>query len=947
MSSFMRLFFPAMMIIVIFSAAIYGAVIPLISKISRHQKEEQCRSLVNIVIAGLGIYNEGTASTGMNRHDSIEKAAAIIRVLRFGDRQEDYFWIMDHNLRLIVHPDRNDLESVDPDKVLAPDGQKLGTILRKLRDAASDPSGGFAEYDWSLKDDQTRLRKKISFAREFKPWGWIIGTGIYLDDIEEGISEWKKKSVIITSAMTVVAVLFSLILSIRVVWHEKRELDALKKLSESEKKFRSIFDLSPFSIAITGMNDAKYIAVNPAFEKMSGYTEAEIIGKNSFELGMVPDSMERRRLSTLLQESGSLRNYEVALKNRAGEDRVLVVSTETIMIEGVSTPCALSMSIDITENHRLRETNDELRAIIQRRTGDLIKLDLELKTKSAEIENIESRLLLAEGVLDNVSESVVITDPEGKIVSVNNAFTLINGYTKEEAISKNPRILKSDRHGRDFYADMWNGLLGHHHWTGEIWNRRKSGEAYPGILSITAITGDHGEVTHYIGVTRDMTELHRSRDELNYNVMHDVLTGLPNRHLFTDRLSMACPKAKAAGGKVSVLMIGLDRFSGINKALGFPAGDILLQETGSRLKEFFMEMGSIARFGGDEFIGMIAYNDDIIHAVRIAEDILSTIGKPLQLGDDTVYITASIGVATFPQDGSEPVELIRNASIAMDRSKAEGKNRYSLFTMAMNDLILDRIRLETDLRAGIDLNEFTLHYQPKIDSLTGKIKGMESLMRWTKGEEGPVSPAVFIPLAEETGEIIRLGELALKMSCMMNSELASQGHNLKVAVNVSPKQFFSKDLMTMVEKAINISGLPPSLLELEITESTVMQDIRTAIKIMNKLRSAGVTFSLDDFGTGYSSLSHIKNLPLSGVKIDKSFIDDIAVSAETRGIIKALSMMSLDLKLDLTIEGIETAEQLEVIKSLAPGVLIQGYYYSKPLPPADFIRYIKGQAGEG
>lgn len=940
LANFIRILLPSMLLVIIMMLIIYGAMVPLIENIYTEQKKEQCRSLVDIAISGLSRYNRRVENGEIDIKKAKDSAADIIREFRFGEDNRDYFWVFDHDLKLVVHPVKREFEGTDSSKITLSQKEKLSDILNLLKEAADHDGGGFSDYNWYSGNDFTIPVMKISYSRGFKPWGWIIGTGVQLDHLDEGIGKWKEKSFVIAFTMSGIAVLFSLLLSLRAVNHYRRERDALAKLSSSEKQFRSIFNLSPASICITRMDDGTFVAANPAYCAITGYSESELTGRTPLELGIISTDEGHQAFMDTLKSEGAVVNRELTIYNRNGEENHIIYSSEFLRLEQFTSPCILTMIFDITENYRLSSTNDQLKSMIQKRTSDLIKMDMELKAKSEKIEYIEKQLILASNVFSNVSESVAITDREGNIISINQAFTLINGFTEEEAIGQNPRILKSDRHLGPFYDEMWKTILSEHSWKGEIWNRRKNGEAYPALLSITAVADSENNITHFIAVTRDMTEIHRSRDELNYRVLHDVLTGLPNRDLFTDRLGNACPKAEKAGGNISVMMIGLDRFAGINNALGYPAGDSFLQEIGRRLKEFFAGIGSVARFGGDEFVGMVSFDDGAIHTLRVADDLLELLRKPYTVGHETLYLSASIGVATFPMDGRDPDELMRNAAIAMERAKSEGKNRYSLFTERTDEALLRRLRLETEIRNGIDAGEFTVFYQPKIDVVTGKVKGMESLMRWFPAEGKPVSPAEFIPAAEEIDEISRLGEMALNMACMMNAELAKGGEKLKVAVNVSPKQFFDEGFIPAVQHALDSSGLDPVYLELEITESTVMHDIESAVAIMERLGEKGVTFTLDDFGTGYSSLSHIKNLPLSGVKFDSTFIRDVADNSETRAIIKALASMCSELMLELTVEGVETEEQLKVIKRIAPGAMIQGYYYSRPLDGEGFRKFL-------
>ena len=573
--------------------------------------------------------------------------------------------------------------------------------------------------------------------------------------------------------------------------------------------------------------------------------------------------------------------------------------------------------------------------VLGRKAALFAVVDRSLREKTHALLQTEKQLAIITSVYDHASEGVVITEPDGAILRVNRAFTEITGFSRDEAIGRNPRILKSNTHGRKFFERMWRDLLEKKRWSGEIWNRRKNGEAFPAMLNIVARLDDSGETTHYIGVFQDLSELHRSRDSLLHETFHDSLTGLPNRFLFSDRLAMALARARENAVLVSVIILGLDRFGSINKTLGYPAGDLLLKEAGSRIAEVVGGEGTAARFGGDEFVILIPKSSDFHSVLRTAQRMLVSLRTPFSIEGESLRLTASAGVALYPRDGDTPENLLQNASLAMERAKKEGGDSYRLFTETLDRKVQQRIRLEGDLRNAIDEGAFFIHYQPKISMMQGKTSSVEALLRWTNKENESIPPDVFIPLAEDIGEINSLGGFVLERSCLQAKEWRDEGRDIVMCVNVSAKQLASESFVHSVLGVLERTGTPPHALELEITESAFMSNPEYATRVMEELMEHGLRFTLDDFGTGYSSLSYIRSLPLAGIKIDRSFTAELD-NSKTRAIVSTIMHMAGELNLELTVEGIETTAELDAIRSLAPrdgDIMLQGYLFSRPVPP--------------
>ena len=559
-----------------------------------------------------------------------------------------------------------------------------------------------------------------------------------------------------------------------------------------------------------------------------------------------------------------------------------------------------------------------------------------MKLEIEERVQYEKQMILATAVFEHTIEGIVITDSKGDIEKVNNAFTTITGFKPEEAIGKNPRILKSDRHDPAFYKAMWDSLLARGTWEGEIWNRRKNGETYPEWLSINAVKDSDGNTIHYVSLFRDLTMIKHHEEKLKYQANYDALTGLPNRQLINDRLKMAIAHSHRNGLPLGVLFVDLDDFKNINDSLGHYYGDLLLQEVARRLTKCCREEDSVARLGGDEFLLMAqSLRTEEPAAVRLAERIIESLKQPFLLKDKQVYVNASIGITIFPNDGNDVETLQKNADVAMYRAKSQGKNQFSLFTEELNHEVLRRIDLGNDLREALSREEFMVYYQPKVDLQTGVVSGMEALVRWNRLKKEMVSPIEFISLAEDLGVIYSLGQWVLSTACRQAREysIACQ-RDFFVAVNLSVKQFCQDNLVEMIKETLYETGLSPNLLTLEITENIVITDIEATIEILNRLKELGVQVSIDDFGTGYSSLSYLKKLPLSELKIDKSFIDDTPDDAEASAIVKTVLSLARSLNLKTVAEGVETKEQLAFLRNEGCDQM-QGYLFSKPLPASE------------
>jgi len=553
---------------------------------------------------------------------------------------------------------------------------------------------------------------------------------------------------------------------------------------------------------------------------------------------------------------------------------------------------------------------------------------------------LEEQQLLAAKVFECSSDAIVITDAKSCILAVNQAFTRLTGYPAAEMVGKNPRILSSGKHDKTFYREMWDALLSEGHWQGEIWDKAKDGHIYPKWMSISAVrAAEGGEVTHYISIASDISERKRAEQEIQQLAFFDVLTGLPNRTLLRDRLEQMLAAAHRDEGHFALMFMDLDRFKYVNDSMGHTIGDKLLQAVAKRILECVREGDTVARLGGDEFVVLLREADSL-GASTVAEKLIKSIGDPFLIDDIQISTHASIGISLYPTDALDSDTLVKNADVAMYRAKEDGRNNFQFFMPEMNFRANRIFGMERDLHNALEQGEFELHFQPQADLTSGEVCGAEVLIRWNHPEKGRISPADFIPVAEETGQIVRLGEWVLRAACKQLAEWRSRGMpTFPLAVNLSIRQLLQPSLVDLVREVLAENKLAPGDLELEITEGIMMGDAKAALGFLTKMHEMGVQLSIDDFGTGYSSLNYLKNLPVDKLKVDQSFVRDIETDSSDAAIVR--SIISLGHRLDLRViaEGVETLAELDFLRMRGCDE-VQGYYFSRPLPAAEFEQFI-------
>ncbi|MBV6323719.1 putative bifunctional diguanylate cyclase/phosphodiesterase [Duganella violaceipulchra] len=551
----------------------------------------------------------------------------------------------------------------------------------------------------------------------------------------------------------------------------------------------------------------------------------------------------------------------------------------------------------------------------------------------------DAALRLAATVFE-AAQGMMVTDAHGRIVQVNRAFVRITGYSSEEVVGQTPRLLSSGRHVPDFYTVMWTAIARDGIWEGEIWNRRKNGEVYPEHLSITAVRDNGGEITNYVAALTDITLSKAANDEIRSLAFYDPLTRLPNRRLLLDRLRQVLAASGQHDHYCALMFIDLDNFKILNDTLGHNVGDLLLSQVAERLQSSLRKGDTVARLGGDEFVVLVeGLSSGALEAAAEVESlgakILAALNRPYELGTHHCRSTPSIGATLF-HNGEPPLpdDLLKQADIAMYQAKQAGRNGMRFFDRQMQDRISERAQMENDLRHAIERDQFVLHYQVQVDQ-HGKARGAEALIRWIRGDGTTVSPASFIPLAEETGLILSIGRWVLETACAQLAawQTAPRMAQLVLAINVSAQQFHQPDFGAEVRAAVERHGIDPRSLKLELTEGVLLDKIEETIACMQELKAIGVRFSLDDFGTGYSSLQYLKRLPLSQLKIDQSFVRDLASDSNDQVIVRTIIAMARSLQLDVIAEGVETMAQRVLLEELGCR-RYQGYLYSRPVPEA-------------
>ena len=756
-------------------------------------------------------------------------------------------------------------------------------------------------YFWKnflLPEERSRVEQVFSLAMAGKLPSqvenyWIDKNG------EKRLISWSN------SLLTEDGVNISSVIAIGTDITEQRQAEAAKQL------LGEITQNAAAGIALV-KPDGTFHYTNTRFEDMFGYAPGELLGKS---VSIVNAPTERspeetaKEILSALERNGSW-SGEVLNRKKDGTD--------------------LWTFANVSSFH-----DPELGTLLIAHQTDITPLKLSEKELKIAATTFESQ------------DGMMVTDADGNILRVNDAFTLITGYSEADIIGKNPRMLQSDRTDAHFYESMWQTIQKDGFWSGEIWNRRKNGEIFPEQLTITAVKDDDGRVTNYVGSILDITDRKISEAQIQQLAYYDHLTELPNRRLFRDRLEQDIKRVTRSKSSLALLFIDLDRFKEVNDTLGHDKGDALLIEAAKRIRQHVRDTDTFARLGGDEFTIILPEYGEISSIERVVRKVLHDLAIPFDLGNgDVGHISGSVGIALYPEDANSIEDLLKHADQAMYAAKQAGRNGFSYFTRSMQEEAKEKMALINDLHAALERNQLEVYFQPIVDALTGKIVKAEALLRWHHPERGEISPVMFIPLAEESGLILEIGEWVFEEVLKAIKRWQNHtGHLIQVSVNRSPAEFTRAETHPWLEHYLG-SGLPQNCIAVEITEGLLLSESEKVKQDFVKFREHGIELSIDDFGTGFSALSYLNRFDVDYLKIDKSFVHRLVTDSSSRALTEAIILMAHKLGINTIAEGVETVEQLDLLKAFGCDYL-QGFLFSKPVPADELERMLVSEPMSG
>ncbi|WP_374498212.1 bifunctional diguanylate cyclase/phosphodiesterase [Vogesella indigofera] len=906
------------------------------------------------------------------------------------------------------------IDTLDGDCVLLPtspqrEGRNLldnqddqgAYIMRKLLLSVDNRAGsGFASYRW-YRPGETFMSEKIAYSRRFEPFGWLIGGGEYVLNVEEDLQQQALQTL---AQMPVGERGFFAVIDQHGRLRQlpgQRGFTLPAALQQQLAATPSQYFVSFSHPAAAGSQRySAYVALVPSWQwrvvsiiperelTLSGAAQAQALGEKTRNrvlttlliltlavclawlfsvhfsrwLGALIAQYQQRLQASQRQVEDKAREIELTryMSDSAADAIVLLNAQGRVVYHNEA---AKRCFCDGNE-HRMPELFEErfsggqhhyVRSV--RCCSGEVTLEISLTGLSyqgeyyrcATARDISARVSherqqrLAATVFEASSEAILITDADSRIIAVNRAFSDITGYSEAQALGNTPALLNSGRHDAAFYRDMWNHLHARGYWSGEIWNRRQNGEIYPEWLTINQVRNGDGSISHYVALFSDISERKATEARVQHLAEYDFLTNLPNRLLLHDRLQQSLHLAERKQHAVAVLFMDLDRFKNVNDTLGHDAGDELLRQVASRTQHMLREMDTVGRTGGDEFVIILPELSGSAQAGMVAERVLQVLEAPFTLRGHTLVISASIGIAVSPADGSSPEVLLKNADMAMYQAKASGRNAFRFFTASMTAEVSERLLLENQLRLAMAQQQFYLELQPKYHIASRRLNGFEALLRWRQADGSLVSPARFIPVAEDSGVITELGLWVLEQACRTATEWVRHGRQLTIAVNVSARQLTHGDFCAEVARVLRDSGLPPALLELEVTEGTLIDYSGPVRQQLAGIKALGVRLAVDDFGTGYSSLAYLKNFAPDTVKIDRSFVSELQHNRDNAAIVSAIITLARNLDMESLAEGVETEAELAALQALGCDT-VQGFLTGRPLAVNDALALCRLQA---
>lgn len=745
-------------------------------------------------------------------------------------------------------------------------------------------------------------------------WDHDLGFGIATEaDVEEAYRTLRATTLTIIAMTALIVLLLLGLVAIYVLYQQRKETEAA--LRERESLFRALVEgVGTDHVIYRQSFDGAFQYVTPAIERFTGVPLSKALGRHWGELFSVDQETLDRvdGYLTRLRNGEVVQPYEGTYRHPDGSLRTVEVTERPELDERGRPVAAVGIIRDVTERNR---TEQELRR--------------------------------AATVFDNTDEGIIVTDARRNIIVVNKAFTRITGYEVDDVLGRNPRLQQSERHDRPFYEQIWAAIENTGQWRGEIWNRRKNGEVYPAWENITAVKDEHGQVLNYVAVFSDISVIKQSEERLAHLAHHDPLTGLPNRMRFVANLEQALEMAKRHKDKVALMFLDLDRFKLINDTMGHAFGDKLLTVVGDRLRSCVRAEDTVARLGGDEFTIVLAEIARPENATLIAEKIIETIGQPIRLEDQEVSTTATVGISIYPDDADNADGMVKAADTAMYHAKGRGRGSFEFYRVDLTSKAIDHLEIEASLRQALSNGQLVLHYQPQVAASSEHVIGVEALIRWQHPKRGLLLPASFIGVADETGLIDPICEWVLRTACSDLETWRSMGlRPVRMAVNVSARQVLNESsIQRIITTLEEITPRPDTLeLDLEITETSI-ELADSTMNIIGRLKERGIMLAIDDFGTGHSSLSRLKALPVDTLKIDRSFVTDIAEDPDDKAIASAIIAMGHNLGLRIVGEGVETEEQLMVLRALGCDE-IQGFYYSAPVPADEIVQFMEQERAQ-